>query len=240
MRVLSARRLASSALCAALLVGIAGPAATAAGPARERGHAASPGAPRAQVRKLDAAGGGLTPVADLLNAALKADGGRLPAAEAKKLGDAAKRALADSAKKAEKSEKAKKAKKAEKSEKNKKVMTAKAPAAPVAPKAPRTASERRAADTTGDTLGAVQKDIDSLVEAIAAGDVDQVLAFVDDLLADVLDFVTDTLTDSALSEAAMSIDPASADISTVTPEAESPAVTLPAIALPEPVLPPEA
>ncbi|WP_073948626.1 hypothetical protein [Streptomyces kebangsaanensis] len=229
MRVPPARRLASGALCAALLVGVTGPAAMAAAPARERGHAASPDAPlpsadalRAQVGKLDAAGGGLTPVTDLLNAALEADGGRLPAAEARKLGDAAERALADSAKKA------------------KKALTAKAPAAPAAPKAPRTVSERRAADITGDTPAAVQKDIDSLVAAIAAGDVDQVLAFAADLLADALDFVTDTLTDSDLSEAATSTGPASADTSAATPEAESPAVTLPAIALPEPARPPAA
>ncbi|MEV6054246.1 hypothetical protein [Streptomyces sp. NPDC052107] len=41
MRGLSARRIASTALCAALLAGGTGPAATAAGSARERGPAVS-------------------------------------------------------------------------------------------------------------------------------------------------------------------------------------------------------
>lgn len=234
MRVLPARRLASSALCAALLVGIAGPAATAADLGRERGHAASPdarpptaGTLRDQVRKPDAAGDALTPVADLLNTALRTDGGRPPAAEVRKLGDAAKRALADAVEKAEAAETTEAARKAE------------APAAPAVPKASHTAPERRAADATDDTLDTVQRDIDNLVEAIIADDIDQVLAYVDDLLADVLDFVTAVLADSALWEAAMSIDPAAADISTSTLEDELPAVTFPAIDLPALVFLPE-
>ncbi|MFF4038987.1 hypothetical protein [Streptomyces sp. NPDC001816] len=58
MRVLPVRRLASTTLCAALLVGIAGPAAVAADSARERTHAGShsavPGADAllSQVRSL--------------------------------------------------------------------------------------------------------------------------------------------------------------------------------------------
>ncbi|MFF4014432.1 hypothetical protein [Streptomyces sp. NPDC001843] len=102
MRALPTRRIASGALCAALLVGITGPAAMAAAPARERSHTASPDAslPGAdalatKVRRLGALGSGITPVTDLLNAVLEADNGRLPAAEARKLGDAAKRALAE-------------------------------------------------------------------------------------------------------------------------------------------------
>ncbi|MPY63391.1 hypothetical protein [Streptomyces spongiae] len=99
MPALSARHIASSALCAALLVGITGPAAMAADPARERSHAVPADArlPRAEalLAKLrDVNGGELAPVADLLHAALEADGGRLSAAEARKLGAAAKRALA--------------------------------------------------------------------------------------------------------------------------------------------------
>lgn len=99
MPALSARHIASSALCAALLVGVTGPAAMAADTARERSHAASADArlPRAdailkKLRKVN--GGELTPVADLLLAVLEADDGRLPAGEARKLGAAAKRALA--------------------------------------------------------------------------------------------------------------------------------------------------
>ncbi|MEW2398471.1 hypothetical protein [Streptomyces sp. NPDC046862] len=99
MPALSARHIASSALCAALLVGVTGPAAMAVDTARERSHAASADArlPRAdailkKLRKVN--GGELTPVADLLLAVLEADDGRLPADEARKLGAAAKRALA--------------------------------------------------------------------------------------------------------------------------------------------------
>ncbi|MBR8641765.1 hypothetical protein KEF29_26590 [Streptomyces tuirus] len=97
-----ARRIASSALCAALLVGIAGPVAMAADSARGQSPAASrearhPGAEAllAHIRKLE--GGELAPVADLLHAALGADRGRLPAAEARRLGAAAKDALAKAA-----------------------------------------------------------------------------------------------------------------------------------------------
>ncbi|PZH14932.1 hypothetical protein C1I97_09335 [Streptomyces sp. NTH33] len=219
MRVLPARRIASGALCAALLVGIAGPVAMAADPARERGHAASPDAPlpsagalRAQARELRTAGSDLTPVADLLNAALEEDGGRLSAARARKLGDAAKRALAKSPKTSRTSKRPETSR------------TSKAPAASAAPKASHATAERRAADVTDDTLDAMEKDIDSLVESIVSDDVDQVLAYVDDLLAHVHDFVTAAPTDNTLPE------PSSTP--TATPEAGAPATTLPAIALP--------
>ncbi|MER6015773.1 hypothetical protein [Streptomyces bluensis] len=96
----SARHIASSALCAALLVGITGPAAVAADSAREHSPAASADTRPvradvllAKVRTIN--GGELAPVADLLDAVLKADNGRLPPDETRKLGDAAKRALAD-------------------------------------------------------------------------------------------------------------------------------------------------
>ncbi|MBZ9637957.1 hypothetical protein [Streptomyces sp. PSKA30] len=98
MRALPARRIATSALCAALLVGITGPAALAADSTREHSRVLSPevrpsGADAliAQVRAYNR--GELAPVADLLRAALEADNGQLSAAEARKLGAAAKRAL---------------------------------------------------------------------------------------------------------------------------------------------------
>src|SRR4051812_16992913 len=204
MRALPARRIASSTLCAALLVGITGPAAMAVAPARERSHAASPDAPflsadalRAQVRKLKAFGAEVTPVTDLLNAALNADNGRLSAAEARKLGDAAKRALAK--------------------------VAAKAPAGTVKSRA----SERRAADPTGDLLEALEKALDDLLQSITSGDVSQVLPSVSGLLTDLINLLTGTLTDSAL--------PAPAD-SVLTPAPLEPAVTLPAISLPTTVL----
>jgi hypothetical protein len=91
------------------------------------------------------------------------------------------------------------------------------------PKASHATSERRAADAADDTLEAMEKDIDSLVESIVSDDVDQVLADVDELLAHVHDFVTAALTDSTLPE------PSSTP---TTPEAEVSAATLPAIDLP--------
>lgn len=101
MRGLSARRIASTALCATLLVGIAGPAAVAADSAPERTHAVSrapvPGADAllAQVKSLGDLGGVLAPVAALLNSVLKADNGQLSADEAQKLVTAVKDAIAN-------------------------------------------------------------------------------------------------------------------------------------------------
>ncbi|BFO21637.1 hypothetical protein SHKM778_80250 [Streptomyces sp. KM77-8] len=88
MRALPARRIALGALCAALLAGVTGPAALAAD------TRPAPTAPLAQVRTADAPEHGLTPVVDLLRAVLEADDGRLPAEEARRLGDAALAALA--------------------------------------------------------------------------------------------------------------------------------------------------
>ncbi|GAA3824867.1 hypothetical protein GCM10022403_067840 [Streptomyces coacervatus] len=100
MRELPVRRLASTALCAFLLVGIAGPAAVAADSVRERTPASSsgpvPGADGllAQVKNLGELGDVLPPVTKLLNAVLKADSGHLSVAEAQKLVDAVKDAIA--------------------------------------------------------------------------------------------------------------------------------------------------
>ncbi|MFH8463737.1 hypothetical protein [Streptomyces sp. NPDC017991] len=112
MRALSARRTATSALCATFLLGIAGPVAVAADhdPARDARAAAAPvtavsaAAVRAPVPEADAllaqtaalgdVAGVLRPVTDLLTAALKADSGKLPAADATKLGGAVKEAIA--------------------------------------------------------------------------------------------------------------------------------------------------
>ncbi|MEV5144089.1 hypothetical protein [Streptomyces sp. NPDC052727] len=101
MRVLPTRRLASTAACAAVLVAVTGPAALAAHSVQEREHAASqaavPGAEKllAQVRSLSAADPVLHPVVELVDQALKK--GTLPADQAKRLGDAAKKAVAEAA-----------------------------------------------------------------------------------------------------------------------------------------------
>ncbi|MFD7699453.1 hypothetical protein [Streptomyces caelestis] len=93
MRALPARRIALGALCAALLAGLTGPAALAV----EHDRAASPAALLAQVRAVDADEPGLAPVVGLVEAVLEKGEGRLSAAETRKLGDAAKDALAKAA-----------------------------------------------------------------------------------------------------------------------------------------------
>jgi hypothetical protein len=102
MRGLPVRRIASTALCATLALGIAAPTALAADgdAARERTHAVSrapvPGVDALlnQVSGLGHLGTVLTPVTDLLNTVLKADNGRLTPEQATQLGNAVKEALA--------------------------------------------------------------------------------------------------------------------------------------------------
>ncbi|MFK0168214.1 hypothetical protein ACIQU5_05380 [Streptomyces sp. NPDC090306] len=100
MRGLPARRIASTVLCSCLLTGITGPLAAAAEPAHQR-PLAVPRTPTsdndallAQTRDLGDVLGILTPVTALLNAVLKADNGQLQPAQAQKLTDAVKEALA--------------------------------------------------------------------------------------------------------------------------------------------------
>lgn len=101
MRGLPVRRVAASVLCGALLIGLAGPAAAAADNdsarhVRTAAKAPLPGADGllGQVKALGDLGTVLTPVTDLLNAVLKADGGQLSPEEATKLVDAVKSAIA--------------------------------------------------------------------------------------------------------------------------------------------------
>lgn len=99
---LPARRIATTALSAGLLIGLSAPVVTAAdgNSVRERTHAAShapiPDAEelQSQVGGLAGLGGVLTPVTDLLTAVLGADSGRLSSADADKLTDAINDALA--------------------------------------------------------------------------------------------------------------------------------------------------
>ncbi|MFC9105986.1 hypothetical protein ACFT08_34095, partial [Streptomyces rochei] len=99
---LPARRIATTALTAGLLIGLSGPAVMAADgeSVRERTHAASraplPDAAELQdqVGSLAGLGGVLTPVTDLLSAVLKADDGKLAATDADQFAAAVKDALA--------------------------------------------------------------------------------------------------------------------------------------------------
>ncbi|MEU1551695.1 hypothetical protein ABZ517_03095 [Streptomyces scabiei] len=99
MRVLPVRRLAVSALGAALLLGVTAPAVLAAdvgsAPERTRSAAPVPGADalQAQLKGLGDLGGVLKPVTELLDAVLKADDGRLSADRAAELGKAVRDAI---------------------------------------------------------------------------------------------------------------------------------------------------
>ena len=219
MRGLSVRRIASSALCGALLLGLAGPAAVAAEtqPARDRVQAASqapvPGADGllAQVQSLGNLGAVLTPVTDLLNAVLKADNGQLSAEEATKLGDAVKAAI----------EKVSAAAPAAPAVPSVPAVPS-APAVPATPALPQTptsslptgslpavptlpslstsgddskagASAKLPADLVADALAGLQKAVDTLLAAATSGDVTQVVPAVTGVLTGLVNVLAATL-----------------------------------------------
>ncbi|MER7926871.1 hypothetical protein ABTY96_27570 [Streptomyces sp. NPDC096057] len=197
MRGLPARRVASSVLCATVLIGIAGPAAVAADndSARKHVHAASsapvPNADAllAQVKSLGDVGGVLTPVTDLLTQALKADNGQLSADKAKSLGDAVTAAIAK--------------------------ITAAAPAAPAVPAtpaapavpavpalpSPKSADDSKAkapADLAGDALASLQKAVATLLAAVTSGNVAGVVPAVTGVVTGLVNVVAATLLGSGL------------------------------------------
>ncbi|WP_333737906.1 hypothetical protein [Streptomyces sp. IBSBF 2806] len=188
MRGLPVRCIASTALCASLVLGLAAPAAMAAdgAAARERVAAASD-APVPGVAALRAQGKGLAdlstvlaPVTETLNTVLKADDGRLTPGQATRLGDAVKTAVAK--------------------------ITAAAPAAPAAPavvppslaKGAADSGTKAAADPVSDAVAAVQKAVDALLSA-ATSDVGQVVSAVTGVLDGLLDLLSSTLNGLGLS-----------------------------------------
>ncbi|WP_406330389.1 hypothetical protein [Streptomyces sp. NBC_00203] len=200
MPALPARRIASSALCATLLLGIAAPASIAADSASARGrtHAAAPvpgaDALLAQVQTLADIGGVLTPVTELLTAALKADNGQLSADEAAKLGQAVKDAIAKVTAAAPATP----------------PVTSTLPAAPALPTVPALtksaegkggdrapgAKQPRAeapSDLKGDALAALQKAVDTLLKAVTSGDVAQVAPAVTGVVTGLVNFVVATV-----------------------------------------------
>ncbi|WP_053851139.1 hypothetical protein [Streptomyces sp. NRRL B-24085] len=218
MRGLPARRIASTALCATLLVGLAGPAAVA-DPAREQAHAVSraplPDADAllAQVKGLSDLGGVITPVTDLLNTVLKADDGRLPAAQASELGAAVKDAIARAAATAP----------ASPSTGTSASTATTLPAAPTAPALPATAAPATTlpaptrnggatgaapADVIGDALAALQKAIDELIKAVTSGDAAQVAAAVTDSVTSLVNTVAATLVGGRLPAPSLPTPPA--------------------------------
>ncbi|GAA2893306.1 hypothetical protein [Streptomyces mexicanus] len=219
MRGLPARRIASTALCAAVLAGIGAPAALAADPAREHHRATAPRSPLPaadalldRVEGLGDLGGRLAPVHDLLAAVLTADHGTLTVLDAKKLGDAAKNALAQLT-----------------------LPPAAAPtgmhllAPPQAPASP--LARQRAADPVSDALAALQKALDSLLKAVGSGNVTQVLPAVTGLVGDLGKLVTGVLQGLA-QPASPSATPSTTAPSTAAPATATPVTTLPAVTVP--------
>ncbi|MFG2571285.1 hypothetical protein [Streptomyces sp. NPDC048481] len=183
MRGLPVRRIASTALCASLVLGLAAPAAMAAdgATARERVAAASdapvPGSAAllAQGKGLGDLSTVLAPVTQTLTTVLKADDGRLTPGEATRLGDAVKTAVAKIT-----------------------AETAVAPAAPAAvppalAKGTDDSGAKAAADPVSDALAAVQKALDDLLQAATSLDVGQVASAVTGVLGSLLDLLSSTL-----------------------------------------------
>ncbi|MGX1474802.1 UNVERIFIED_CONTAM: AcrR family transcriptional regulator [Streptomyces canus] len=199
MRGLPARCFASCALCAALLVAVAGPTAAAS-----RGPVPVPHADalRPQVEALAELGGVLTPVTDLLTTVLKADNGQISAEQAAKLGDAVKDATAK--------------------------ITEEASAAAVIPPAtdatatPSTTtgsttptpsllltliqngyddearSIKAPADLLDDAIDALEKAIDALLEAVTSGEATQVESTLPAVVSGLVDAVAATMIDTEL------------------------------------------
>ncbi|MEU1201082.1 hypothetical protein ABZ446_33350 [Streptomyces sp. NPDC005813] len=195
MRALPARRIASTALSATLLLGIAAPAAIAADGDSSRGnsHAAAtpvPGADAllAQVQSLADIGGVLSPVTDLLNTVLKADNGQLTPDQATKLGQAVKDAIAK--------------------------VTAAVPATPpvalpdtttpttttlpsvtksTEAKDGKAPSAKAPTDLKGDALTALQAAVDALLKAATSGDATQVVPAVTAVVTGLVNFVVATV-----------------------------------------------
>ncbi|WP_371671386.1 hypothetical protein OG985_29470 [Streptomyces sp. NBC_00289] len=222
MRALPARRIASTALCATLLLAIAAPAALAAEshPDREHTRAAShqPVADAealvAQVKSLGDLGDVLTPVTDLLNAVLKSDSGQLSAVEANSLVEAVKTAVgkiiaatpaatattpATTLPATPVTTLPATALPATSAAADSTVVVQALPAAPVlTTSAGDSKAAAPSADLTDDALTELETAIDALVKAATSGDVSQVGPAVTDLMTDLVNLLTATLLDSGL------------------------------------------
>ncbi|MDC2953563.1 hypothetical protein PO587_03745 [Streptomyces gilvifuscus] len=202
MGALSARRIASSVLSASLIAGVAVPAAAAADDsvrersARVTAHAPVPDADAllAQVKSLSDLGEVLKPVADLLNAVLRSDHGRLPADEAAKLVDAVRTAVTGLGAAPAGS------------------VTPSAPAGPATPAIPalpatpslpaappppvlvkRGDAKASGANLESEALTALQRAVDTLNKAVTAGDATQVVPAVTGVVTGLVNLLAATL-----------------------------------------------
>ncbi|MET7360447.1 hypothetical protein ABZS76_18630 [Streptomyces sp. NPDC005562] len=193
MRALPVRRIATPALCAALLIGAAGPALAAHGdtsrdetPAARTAPAPDPKALLGQAQQLSGLGGVLTPVTDLLTAVLKAKDGKLPPQDVKKHADAVKKALAAAAKPPAKAAGD---------------PAAALPQTPAAPQPPAMGAQhdshglngRALMDPKADAVAALQKSVDALLKAATAGDPKALVAAVPPVLTGLVNTVAATL-----------------------------------------------
>ncbi|MFF4470948.1 hypothetical protein ACFYZ3_15440 [Streptomyces sp. NPDC001599] len=237
---LPARRIATSALCAGLLIGISGPAVMAADgdSVRERTHAASraplPDAEelQSQVGSLADLGDVLRPVTDMLTAILKADNGQLSATDADKLSTAVEEALA----KADAADTD-----ADDAATTPGTTTPAQPEAgtdtPVTLPAPVTApgddGTAAASDLTATANAALQKQVDALVKATTSGTAEQVSPAVKDVMTGIVNVVAATLVGNGLPAA----DLAGLPGVPTAPEATTPEATTPEAATPEAAAP---
>jgi hypothetical protein len=152
MPALPVRRLATAALCAALLIGAAAPGFTADAAGERAGRAGVSSAPApdpkvllAQTKLLHDISGVITPVTTLLTDVLTAKGGKVDPKAVRKQADAVKKAI-DTAKK-----------------------TVTTPA-PKALGGPGTDGAKAPREVKADALAVLQSTVDALVKAAAAGD----------------------------------------------------------------------
>ncbi|MFE1156949.1 hypothetical protein ACFW33_28775 [Streptomyces sp. NPDC058830] len=212
---LPARRIATTALTAGLLIGLSGPAVMAADgeSVRERTHAAShaplPDAAELQdqVVSLAGLGGVLTPVTDLLSAVLKADNGKLAATDADQLAAAVKDALAkadaadadadDTATTTPGTTTPGTTAPGTSTPAQPPVVTAPEAETPVTLPAPVVAQDSdataAAADLTASAYAELQKQIDALIKASTSGTAEQVSPAVKDVVTGVVNVVAATL-----------------------------------------------
>ncbi|CAM5434368.1 hypothetical protein SROCM77S_03064 [Streptomyces rochei] len=247
---LPARRIATTALTAGLLIGLSGPAVMAADgeSVRERTHAASraplPDAAELQdqVGSLAGLGGVLTPVTDLLSAVLKADDGKLAATDADQFAAAVKDALAKA--EAADADADDTATTPETTTPGTTTPGTSTPAQPPAVTAPdaetpvtlpapvaaQGADETAAAsDLAASAYAELQKQIDALIKASTSGTAEQVSPAVKDVVTGVVNVVAATLVGGELPAADLAGLPAlPAAPEAAAPEAAAPAAPLPA------------
>lgn len=198
MRALPVRRIATSVLCASLLLGAAGPVIAAEsdsphGSVQEAARAPVPGADKllAQAKTLEGLGEVIDPVTELLNHVLKAEDGRLSQADATELDDAVKDAITKEAAAAPKSPALPETPAAPDTAAL--PQTPALPEAPALPRAPSDDDDKAAADPKADALKALQTAVDGLVKASTGGDATAVAGAVPPVVAGLVNLAAATL-----------------------------------------------